>query len=1008
MRSNRLRVNRIKTIVGVILFFALLFVVFYQYQENLFKRTSEQNTVFAIEETKKSVDYINREFESAKAQIESYAYMVNSRENIVEVDSDLLFSLEKQSEFDFVRYTDRNGFNHTSHGYANNQNSYAGDRDYYLYGMRGESGISIVMESRINQETMICFYAPLIAGNKPYGVLRGVYTANSYLKNMLDAKFFEHKVEAYICSKDGKIIATNSTVSSTEEIGAYFIKKNYLDEKNKEELLADIKKGFSGSFSLDRSFATNIICVEPILDGELSLIKVFPEEVTSEMVLENSKSNIQLLVLLASIVVIFGICFILNNRKLRKDILKENEEMHYLIKGTADFSDKSVLVDLENGTYAYLNNGLPLSPSIPKKGNYLDFYHLILSTIVSKEERSYMEEVIAPDKLQKLFLDDTKKNFGHVYEVNRNGEKSWEHIFVICIETKFKVPTKALFIRMDYTEIQEENIRSAEVVKRAMRDAEMANEAKSSFLANMSHEIRTPINAVLGMNAMIMRETSLENIKGHAKDIQNAGRSLLAIINDILDFSKIESGKMELTPVSYDTESLLHDSYNIIRPRITEKELNFVVDVDPKIPTTLYGDEIRIRQIMINLLTNAVKYTKEGTVTLHMHYRTISSDTIKLIIEVRDTGIGITKENLRKLFRSFQRVEEVRNRTIEGTGLGLSITKSFVEMMEGSITVESEYGKGSVFTAEIPQKTIDKTPMGEWNPEAVVYEEEMVYEEPFHAPDAHILVVDDTEMNLRVFKGLVKDLQMQVDTAKSGGEALEKLAQQDYDIVFMDFRMPVMDGVETLHAFKKTKSARNKETPFIVLTANAMSGAKEEYQSEGFDDYISKPIKEDVLISMIEEYLPRELIVYRKDFDKEKSVTVKEEVIPETEPAKKEEKPQSVTAPSDFSEAEGLAYCADDMDLYKEMIGMYIEDAENVEEELTSYLANNDMKNYNVRVHALKSTSRTLGIMGVGEMAFFLEKRSEEGDLATVSEKHEELMQAFRDMVSFLKIRYDF
>ncbi|MCQ2521268.1 MAG: ATP-binding protein [Lachnospiraceae bacterium] len=1009
MGSIHLRKNRIIMIVGGIAFLFLLVVIFLQFQFNTVERTSQRNETFAIEETKSSASQISREFQSAKDQIEAYAYMMTEDGSKREVNADFLAHLEEESEFDYVRFTTEDGYNLTSLG----EMSDARDRDYYIKGMRGESGISVVMDSRISGETMLCFFAPVIYERKPYGVLRGVFSADSYLIKLLSSTFFGESVSGYICTRDGSIIATTDPYFPEGNLGEYLEKENYIDAATRETFMHHIEKGSAGSFHMATRFNTDNICVQPILDGTLSLIKVFPKSVTQNIASESNHYNFVLLIILFVIVLGYFVFASLSSRVLRKKILQENTQMKYLIKGTEDFVDKAVLVDLEKGEYEYLNQCLPLSASLSKKGNYLDFYHLILSTIIEKKDRDYMAEMIAPDKLSKLMMEHMDKNFTSVYEVNRNGEKSWECIYIICIETKYKAPTKALFLRSDFTEVQQEKIKSEQMVSQAIADASKANEAKSSFLANMSHEIRTPINAVLGMNAMILREKNLDNIKAHAKDIQSAGRSLLAIINDILDFSKIESGKMELVLVSYDLESLLHDCYNIVYPRMMEKELSFIVDVDPKMPTTLYGDEIRIRQMIINLLTNAAKYTETGSVHLKFGYRTVASDTIKMIVEVRDTGIGITKENLRKLFRSFQRVDETRNRTIEGTGLGLSITKSFVEMMEGNITVESEYGKGSTFTIEIPQKTIDKTPIGEWDAEAQIVEEEQVYIEPFHAPDAKVLVVDDTEMNLRVFKGLVKDLQIQVETAKSGAEALELLEKNTYHLVFMDYRMPVMNGVETLHAFRKRKSAFNKETPFIVLTANAMSGAREEYQGEGFDDYLSKPVKEEILYGLLEEYLPRELLVYAKDYLKEEKVLSTGDSHSEEKPVKEIKVEESTQAkevpqePSEFKEEEGLAYCGDDMDLYKEMIALYVEDAPLVEEELTGYLEGEDMTNYNIRVHALKSTSRTLGILGIGDDAFFLEKQSEAGNIAVVREKHGALMTAVKDMAAYLAKRYD-
>lgn len=385
-----------------------------------------------------------------------------------------------------------------------------------------------------------------------------------------------------------------------------------------------------------------------------------------------------------------------------------------------------------------------------------------------------------------------------------------------------------------------------------------ASAAKARFLANMSHEIRTPINSILGMNEMIMREEQDETILGYSNDIRNAGKSLLSLVNDILDFSKIESGKMELVPVEYETENLLRSCYQLIIPRAKEKDLTLHMDYDASMPKSLFGDELRIRQIIINLLTNAVKYTDEGNITLKVEYTFIDDENVMLCISVKDTGKGISEENLNKLFTAFARVDEKKNRNIEGTGLGLNISREFVHMMGGEISVTSEYGKGSCFKVEIPQKVVNRQPIGQEVRFDKSTEKIKVYEPSVVAPWAKILVVDDVKMNLMVFRNLIKKTQIQVDTANSGAEALKKTKESKYDIIFLDHMMPEMDGIETLRNMKEMEENLNLDTPVIMLTANAIVGAKEEYIQEGFSDYLSKPLECEKLEAVIAQYLPKE------------------------------------------------------------------------------------------------------------------------------------------------------
>lgn len=387
--------------------------------------------------------------------------------------------------------------------------------------------------------------------------------------------------------------------------------------------------------------------------------------------------------------------------------------------------------------------------------------------------------------------------------------------------------------------------------------AEAASKAKSDFLANMSHEIRTPINAILGNDELILRESKEADALEYAKNIKTSSKALLALINDILDFSKIESGKLSIFPVEYKLDSLLRDSCNLVIMRAADKGLKLQTEVEFAAPSVLLGDEIRIRQICTNLLTNAIKYTESGFVKLNVYTTIGEKELINLVIEVQDSGIGISKNNLKYLFDSFSRIEEKSHRDIEGSGLGLAITKQLVDLMNGSIQVESILGKGTTFKVVLPQKIISANPIGEFK--LFANEELPAYHENFQAPDAKILVVDDVSMNLKVFVGLLKRTLVQIDTAISGEECIKKASEKKYDLIFLDHMMPNMDGIETFQKLQAMGTV-NQNTPTIMLTANAIEGAKERYLGEGFCNYLSKPIHADQLEKMIQEYLPRNLI----------------------------------------------------------------------------------------------------------------------------------------------------
>ena len=404
-------------------------------------------------------------------------------------------------------------------------------------------------------------------------------------------------------------------------------------------------------------------------------------------------------------------------------------------------------------------------------------------------------------------------------------------------------------------------VKSNESLRLAEQDAIKANRAKSDFLASMSHEIRTPLNAVLGMDELILIEAGKAKdvdpvftgrIREYAENIRDAGQVLLSVINDILDLTKIESGKMEIKPAPYRLHDLLNDVGTMVRVRAEQKGLSYVEKTDPSIPDHLIGDELRIRQIMINLLNNAVKYTDSGEVELDLSMKDQTQNTLALCIRVRDTGIGIKDSDISRIFGDFQRLDEKHNHKIEGTGLGLSIVKRMIGLMNGDITVTSKYGEGSVFEAVIPQE-ICSEPLGvEANSDKRGKLADVI---TYHTPDCRYLVVDDNRLNLLVAKRFLDGLCGHIDTARSGEEALQKMRQEQYDLIFMDHMMPDLDGIQTFEMSLEDPENLNKETPVIMMTANALSGVREEYLNKGFADYISKPIEIKELLRVVELHL---------------------------------------------------------------------------------------------------------------------------------------------------------
>ena len=405
-----------------------------------------------------------------------------------------------------------------------------------------------------------------------------------------------------------------------------------------------------------------------------------------------------------------------------------------------------------------------------------------------------------------------------------------------------------------------EKAKLTEELEKAKTEAENANRAKSQFLAKMSHEIRTPLHAVLGMNEMILQESETKNIQEYASDVKNSSMMLLNIINDILDSSKIESGRMELVPVDYELGGILNDLYNMIAFKAQERKLELVFDIDTAMPRGFHGDDKRIRQVLLNLLTNAVKYTNKGTVTLHLSYKALG-EYGALRFSVIDTGIGIREEDIGKIYDEFQRFDMSRNRHVEGTGLGMNIARQFLKLMGSELKMKSEYGKGSEFSFELIQKVVNTKPLGDFRRKSGLPEEKKNFD--FTAPEVKILVVDDNRMNIKVFQGILKHTRMQISEAISGMECLELLEQQEFDLVFLDHMMPGMDGIETLHRMQEKKLCEH--TPVIMCTANAILGDREKYLAEGCQDFLTKPIMPEQLDKMLRQYLPDKLVPVKEE-----------------------------------------------------------------------------------------------------------------------------------------------
>lgn len=655
---------------------------------------------------------------------------------------------------------------------------------------------------------------------------------------------------------------------------------------------------------------------------------------------------------------------------------------------------------------SYLIGNLLLQICVMKY-NMLDAVEIAKDMIADEIAQGIL--VVAPDgqviyenqQFRRIFFSDGSYHAEEAYKMLQEYEKIGRqfsrenHIYEIRKKEieKNGIGYGDMYVASDVTE----NYNHAVELERQMVMTEMANQAKSDFLARMSHEIRTPINAVIGMDEMILREVREPAVKTYAMNIKSAANTLLSLINDILDASKIESGKLELVPMAYELDSLLNDVVNAIYLKAADKELKLVLNVDENLPNCLYGDDVRIRQILTNLLNNAVKYTNEGEIRFTAENHSTEDETI-LFFAVSDTGIGIKEEDIPKLCEAFERMDVSRNRNIEGTGLGMNIVSDLLHLMGSKLRVQSVYGEGSTFSFELVQQAVSDEKIGNYEERIGRMHQGYSYQCSFLAPQAKLLVVDDNDINRQVFAGLLKQTKVQITEADCGAACLEAVQNEHFDLIFLDHMMPDMDGVETLQRMRTLQNNQCAQTPVVALTANAVTGAKEKYMELGFDGYISKPIASEKLELLIRELLPQEMVRAVEKIETEGEAVPKEgdawETLPEIEGI-------------DWNYAH--IYIQDDSVLQttlKHIFRAMDSDLNQLTELYQNIYNENGMAAYRTKVHALKSTNASVGAVAVSQLAKLLEQSAIEENAGAVERLHPVLVEQMKRLQEALQAYY--
>lgn len=572
-----------------------------------------------------------------------------------------------------------------------------------------------------------------------------------------------------------------------------------------------------------------------------------------------------------------------------------------------------------------------------------------------------------------------------------------------------------LFKKSSEEIIKEEGVEKKKIYEEIEDDLqkviEISNDAistKNNFLSGISHDIRSPINAILGLNEMVIRESREATIRGYAQDIKSAGNTLMSFVTDVLDTSRIEEGRLEIVAIKYDLSSVVNDIMNMNIRAANEKGLKLTVKVDEKTPHLLKGDEVRIKQCILKLMSNAIKFTDEGNITVEIGYAKLTDSEILLTASVSDTGRGIKEEDLERLFVPFEKASADRNIKNEGSGLGMTITRKLLEMMGSELRVESKFGSGSTFKFSLKQEVLDWQPIGNVDEAyARLRDSQGRYEESFRAPDAKVLVVDDSPVNLMIAEGLLKETKMQITLAESGQKAVNACKETKFDLILLDHMMPEMDGIETLHHIREDEESINKKAPIVALTANAVDGAKELYEKEGFDFYLSKPIVAEKLEEAIKSYLDPKLVI-TGGWEKEAPPEDLKDGEEASGSSSNSENPflKKMEQISGIFVDKGIEYSGSP-ELYEKVVTEFTDTGNSRADIIEGYFEAQDIKNYTIQVHALKSAARIIGATALSQLAAALEEAGNAEDMVRITNATGELLKRYRGLVSELEAMFE-
>ena len=814
-------------VVYAFLFLLVVLLLFNVYTALNRNRIQEQNRVYAEDSARHTVKRIESEFNNALRRIENNAYLVSASGGAGQVDASVLKEWEDNTPFDAVRFTNRDGVNLASNG----ETSDSLDRDYFVNGMRGESGLETVSASRITGKPMMVFYAPVYDGQEIAGMFLGLYFAEDYLRDMLATSYFGEPADVFLCAKDGMVVANSGSATYGDHLFTSLAEKGVIDEKTAAAAQKAFADGTDTAFLCEDGCKTDNICVVHLKEYDYVLVQAFPKNVTQTMISRANMAGVMLEICLLVLFAVYVIYMLLRAAGRRKELEVENKLRGDVLRGVNIlFASRYLIVDLENDSYSYLTGVGPSNARIPMEGVYSEAAELHAAEIIGEEAKEAFRRFWQIDSLRESLAD--KDAVVHECHVSRQGKEEWEHLTAVCLERRAGKPVRVLHVRQNATEQVYRQREQTQALQDALRQAQHANQAKTTFLSNMSHDIRTPMNAIIGFATIAASHMErADQVKDCLHKILSSSNHLLGLINDILDMSRIESGKLQIHNQECNIPELMHNLVNIIQPQMKAKQMEMFIDTFEVVNEDVIADPLKLNQIFINLIGNAIKYTPAGGV---VSFRITQHTTTRhgwgdYVFIVKDNGIGMSQEFVEHIFEPFERESTATRSGIQGAGLGMAITKSIIDMMGGEITVESEVGKGSTFTVRIPLQLQDT---------------EKEAEQIKELEGLRSLVVDDDLNVCDSVSKMLKGIGLRSEWTTSGREAIYR-AQSAYEegdpyhTYIIDWQMPEINGIETA---RKIRSAVGEDTPIIILTAYDWTDIEAEAKEAGVTAFCAKPL----------------------------------------------------------------------------------------------------------------------------------------------------------------------